>query len=165
MKAANVQQGFTIIELMIVVAILGVLASLAVPVYQDYTTRARVAEVFTATEPIKRAIEEYYHQNGRLGISTTDLGGDLPIPNGHAWATNIIRLVSAGTSAAGYRGGIFVELKYKDQGLPVSIADKTILLNPVISGGSIRWECPEVQINSSLPVPKKYLPRACLPET
>lgn len=58
------QCGFTLIELMAVVSIIGVLASIAIPAYQDYMTRARVAEIFTMSMPIKKAIANYYDYYG-----------------------------------------------------------------------------------------------------
>ncbi|MDI5891337.1 pilin [Halomonas rhizosphaerae] len=58
------QGGFTLIELMIVVAIIGILAALAIPRYQDYTTRARVTEGLNLVQPVRLAIAEYYSSEG-----------------------------------------------------------------------------------------------------
>jgi type IV pilus assembly protein PilA len=158
------QQGFTLIELMIVIAIVGVLASLATSILTDYTTRAKLAEVMVVTRSIKLAQEEYYHTNRQFGVSVTSLGGDLPIPYGTAYATDLIRIINPAIGTPGYRGSILVELKYTSQGVPAEIADKTVLLKPEATGGTIRWTCPAVSIGGMTPVPAKYLPKACLPK-
>ncbi len=62
----KVQQGFTLIELMIVVAIIGILAAIAIPAYQDYTTRAKVTEVVNAMAPAKTSISEFFISQGSM---------------------------------------------------------------------------------------------------
>ena len=60
----KVQQGFTLIELMIVVAIIGILASLAIPAYQSYTIRAQISEGLNLAGPLKNGIATFYNENG-----------------------------------------------------------------------------------------------------
>jgi type IV pilus assembly protein PilA len=66
----KLQQGFTLIELMIVVAIIGILAAIAIPAYQDYTQRAQIGEAFTIVSNAKTAIAEYYQTNGAFPDAT-----------------------------------------------------------------------------------------------
>jgi len=68
------QKGFTLIELMIVVAIIGILAAVAIPAYSDYTARAQVSEALSLTAGTKTGIVEYLADNGSLPASVTTIG-------------------------------------------------------------------------------------------
>jgi type IV pilus assembly protein PilA len=72
----NIQKGFTLIELMIVIAILGILMAIAIPAYSDYTSRARASEALLAGAPIKQAVSEYYATNGVYPPTSADVGAD-----------------------------------------------------------------------------------------
>ena len=69
----KLQQGFTLIELMIVVAIIGILAALAVPAYQDYTIRSKVSEAASLASAARTAVDVYYSENGTLRASAPPL--------------------------------------------------------------------------------------------
>ena len=71
----RIQQGFTLIELMIVVAIIGILAAVAIPAYGDYTARAQASEAMTLTAGLKTPITEYISDNGTYPPFVTTLGG------------------------------------------------------------------------------------------
>src|SRR5437870_5118220 len=70
----RLQQGFTLIELMIVVAIVGILAAIALPAYQDYTVRAKVSEALAAAAACKTSVAEYGANKGALPTDTTAAG-------------------------------------------------------------------------------------------
>ncbi len=84
----QMQKGFTLIELMIVVAIIGILAAVAIPAYQDYVVKAKLAKVATAVDPIKLAVAMYIQENGAQPNFALADGGD--------WSTRGLGLGATG---------------------------------------------------------------------
>jgi len=140
------QQGFTLIELMIVVAIIGILAAIAIPAYQDYTIRAQVSEGLNLSGGAKAAVTEYYQDRGTL-----------PVDNS-----------TAGLEAAGQIQGKYVSLVTVSAGIisvtygnsaHTVISGQTIELTPSTAAGvgSVQWICD----SPSNAVANKHLPAAC----
>lgn len=119
------QHGFTLIELMIVVAIIGILAAIALPAYQDYTRRSYVAEGLTLAAEAKHAVTEYYGTNGGYPSNNTSAG--------LAASTSITG--NAVTKVAVSAGKITVTFNEKVTN------GATLILSPVSGAGAIGWSC------------------------
>ncbi|WP_396954009.1 pilin [Neisseria gonorrhoeae] len=91
----TLQKGFTLIELMIVIAIVGILAAVALPAYQDYTARAQVSEAILLAEGQKSAVTEYYLNNGEWPKDNTSAGVASPPPKSKANMLKRLKLKTA----------------------------------------------------------------------
>ena len=136
------QQGFTLIELMIVVAIIGILAAVAIPAYQDYTIRAKVTEGLSLASAGKTAVSEYFSANGDLPTNNTAAGMAAPTEI----AGNSVSKVEVGA-----KGLITVTFSAK------TIVNKYLTLAPTTSKGKILWDCRGGDLEG------KYRPSSCRP--
>jgi len=141
------QQGFTLIELMIVVAIIGILAAIAIPAYQDYTIRAQVSEGLNLSGGAKAAVTEFFQDRGTMPSSNTNAG--------LAASTAIVgKYVS--TVAVGDQDGIITVTYGGDAHTTIS-GQAITLTADTTAAGSVQWDCAGSGI-----VPK-HLPAACRP--
>ncbi len=138
------QTGFTLIELMIVIAIIGILAAIAIPAYQDYTIRTQVSEGMTLGSGSKTAVAEFYDNNGRHGPNNTSLGLALPASIAGKYVTSV-------TSGAG-----LVTVVYGNDA-HTNITGDDLVLSAVTHAGSVEWVCGATGTD----VEAKYRPSSC----
>jgi len=123
----RVQQGFTLIELMIVVAIIGILAAVALPQYQDYTKKAKISNVLASVESVKTAVALCaQEQGGAAKCNTTDSPNDIKAPA----ASNEV-------SATKITGAGEIEVTLQNIG--ENINTKTITFKPTVGESNVTW--------------------------
>jgi len=139
------QKGFTLIELMIVIAIIGILAAIAIPAYQDYTVRSKVSEGLNLSGAAKLAVSEVYDALGVLPATQASYG----LPAAGSISGNYV-------SSVGVANGLITVTYTAAVGGTPNQAGNTILIRPdVTSGGSVQWGCTGGSILT------KYRPANC----
>jgi len=142
----KMQKGFTLIELMIVVAIIGILAAIAIPAYQDYTIRAQVSEGLSLASGSKTAVGEFFTNNGAFPANNDSAGvSEAESINGN-YVSKVE--IASGLITVTYS-------KTAPQKANQKIDGNTLLVSPFDAGGSIKWTCKSTTLAS------KYLPSSC----
>lgn len=158
MNMQKVQKGFTLIELMIVIAIVGILAAIALPAYQDYTVRAKLSEPLAALAEAKTTLSEYYSSNARFPPDASTAGINTNPDK------NIVASITYVSSSSGLGARITAELQTDPLVIPGGGA--TVygfsLSSVTKTDGSVVWECKRTNPNAgATAIDAKYLPSNC----
>ena len=157
----KLQKGFTLIELMIVVAIIGILAAIAIPAYQDYTIRAQVSEGMNLAAAAKAAVAETYLNKGTAPVDRTAAGMTPAITD---TSGKYVSSVAVGQGA--------ITIQYGNEA-HLNIAGKTLSITPYVTPDqSVAWQCGLAKVpNGTILMPggaagatnvdSRYLPSAC----
>ena len=154
----RIQQGFTLIELMIVVAIIGILAAVALPAYQDYTIRAKMSEVILSMSACRTSITEVYQSGPATAIPANGWGCEL----GGTTATKYVQFVN--TSANGVVSATIQNISTAVNGSVVTLTpmQSSTAAATVTTGSSTQlfgWRCGNSTDGTNVGV--KYLPGSC----
>jgi type IV pilus assembly protein PilA len=157
MEIIKFQSGFTLLELMFVVSIIGILAAVALPPYRDYVARARVAEAFSLAQPVQEAIRNYYAHTGKF-----------PTSNNSAGLIEAEQINGSNVSAVEITNGVIhVRLELNNKKQILSLRPELVKVD--LPSGLIGWTCGYAKVTPGMEahgtnrtdIAPRHLPSIC----
>jgi len=154
----KIQKGFTLIELMIVVAIIGILAAVAIPAYQDYVTKAKLSKITSTLDPLKLAIQDYYQHNGNFApsvlVTETNTAAKQLVTAGDIWSSMGLQFklvvpnelasigyISTANANAALPNDTSLILTFATTGIGAGIDGKVLEQAAAVGGTGVTWVC------------------------
>jgi type IV pilus assembly protein PilA len=159
MKNTTVQHGFTLIELMIVVAIIGILAAIAIPAYQDYTIRSQVAEGSVLADGTKNGLTEFWNNYGHFPSSPQSAGLYSASSIYGKYVSSVSATAAPGVISATFSNTNGFQANSKINGLVL-----TYSAYGSSTQGSVTWNCKStanLKAGQKTNIPDKWLPQVC----
>lgn len=172
----TLQKGFTLIELMIVVAIIGILAAVALPAYQDYTVRARVSEAILAASSCRTTITEVIQSNtNKDAVAPNNWGCEVSTGSGTKYVSSIETLGAAATTPVTTNGRVVVRVNAANIGGTITSTSNALRMQPCGASGQTSfaacipvwgqavysWVCGPGDATGANALQAKYLPGSC----
>ena len=158
----NLQKGFTLIELMIVVAIIGILAAVALPAYQDYTKRAKISELILAASSCRTSVTESYASGNSFAANnwgcenTATAGASKYVKSIETTADGAIIVKAQNVGDTTIDGKDVTLIPFHDNAIPKAVATAGHLGAPVF-----KWLCGSSTATPGTTIPSKFLPGSC----
>lgn len=158
----NRKKGFTLIELMIVIAIIGVLAAIAIPAYLDYTAKSQITEAFSLASGSKGSVSEFYSQNGKCPDNTINnaaggIASSTQIAGRYVAKVEVgdATLTSFNHDGQNLVGKCQIAATMRNTGVAEYIRNGNLILTMAPTSGAFFWYC------SSPDIDQRYLPNGC----
>lgn len=152
--------GFSLIELMVAIAIIGILTSIATPVYLNYTIKAKITNALPILEGLKNKVSDFYVANNRFPIPINDI--DITYSDNMISTTNVTNTSSYnGITVTGILGSVQVTFSTDAAHVPKPLQGRIMALVAIDKTNAITWKCVSGDSDGNNKIESSYLPSTC----